>query len=431
MERKTDITTAENIFEPMALLEDSLPNVIPQTLVIPDISMMEEEIRERIELARQETKHLSSQIDKVKNKYRDSDLFQMSNRVSSINASKLNLSPTISLKGHNNKITDLSWNSDSKSILSASQDGFMIVWDAETGLKRNAIPLDSQWVLSCALSPSGKLAASAGLNNNCTIYRVSEHERVNQSIVSIFKGHTCYISDVEFYGDSNVITASGDMTCALWDIPKARRVLEYTDHLGDILALALPPERSNKTNMFATGGSDSYVHIWDTRAPSSVQKFYISNSDVNTVKFYNDGNAIVSGSDDGIIRLYDLRADCKIADYSLAKSLSDLPYPQSAFSSKSKNVTTPISSQGSTETLNSLYDAQGILDLDFSYSGRLMYACYPDVGVIAWDILKAEIIGKLEGHSNRITKIRTSPDGLAVCTGSWDTTMKIWSPNYM
>ena len=69
------------------------------------------------------------------------------------------------------------------------------------------------------------------------------------------------------------------------------------------------------------------------------------------------------------------------------------------------------------------------MSLDFSSSGRLMYACYTDLGCIVWDVLKAEVVGKLEGHNGRVTRVRVSSDGLGVCTGSWDTTMQVyWSP---
>ncbi|CCH59245.1 hypothetical protein TBLA_0B04070 [Henningerozyma blattae CBS 6284] len=396
---------------------------------MPDITILENDIQQKIELARQETKYLYSQIDKVKSKAHDANLLDMAKSVPSLKKNSINLSTTLTLKGHNNKISDFRWTRDSKSILSASQDGFMLIWDTTTGLKQNAIPLDSQWVLSCAISPSGKLVASAGLNNNCTIYRVSKENRVQQSVVSIFKGHTCYISDVDFFDNSRVITTSGDMTCALWDIPKAKRVTEYANHLGDVLAMSLPPHNTeNSSNLFASCGSDGYAYIWDIRSPAAVQNFFVSDSDVNAIKYFNDGNSIVTGSDDGIIHMFDLRADCEIANYMLNKEGRQEKEP--TYSSVSTSYSPkPMKSPHS---LSSMYlDSPGLLSLDFSKSGRLMYACYTDIGCLIWDTLKAEVVGRLDGHSNRVSGVHSSPDGLAVCTGSWDATMKIWTPSTM
>jgi guanine nucleotide-binding protein G(I)/G(S)/G(T) subunit beta-1 len=60
------------------------------------------------------------------------------------------------LKAHISKIYALQWAQDhaqSHNIVSASQDGKLIVWDAHTTNKLHAIPLRSAWVMTCAYSP--------------------------------------------------------------------------------------------------------------------------------------------------------------------------------------------------------------------------------------------------------------------------------------
>lgn len=403
----------------------------------PVVSDVEEDIRHKISIARNETKQLQLLIDRIKSKTKDANLVQMSNGIASIIKNRINLSSPLSLSGHHNKIADFRWSSDSSSILSASQDGFLILWDATSGLKKNAVPLDSQWVLTCAINNSGHLVASAGLTNNCTIYRISHENRIQQQIVSIFKGHTCYISSVEFMGNNRIITGSGDMTCALWDIPRAKRITEYVDHLGDVLSVAIPPNRidSNET-IFISGGSDGYVRVWDTRMLSAAQSFFVSESDISTVRFFNNGETIITGSDDGVARMFDLRSDCLIGTYSLTQQLQQQGIQkgrQYSVSHMDYAVSSGLNSYSPTARSvgSSHLDSQGIVSLDFSASGRLMYACYTDFGCVIWDTLKGDIVGKLNGHAGRISGVRSSPNGMAVCTGSWDSTMKVWSPNYL
>lgn len=390
-------------------------------------------IEQQMKQARKECRQLHNQITLVKSKIQDATLQEMARSVRRI--SKVNLKPTITLKGHSNKITDFRWSSDSRTVLSVSQDGFMLLWDAETGLKRNAITLNSQWVLTCALCPNGNLVASAGLDNNCTVYRVSQHDRMMQNIVSIFKGHTCYISDIEFLDNRSIVSASGDMTCALWDIAKSKRIGEFSDHLGDVLSISVPFDASDgANNVFASGGSDGYLYIWDKRAPRSSQGFSVSESDISKVKFFRNGETIATGSDDGKIRLYDLRSDCKIAQYSLTDGLQNCNEIQQTYRSSAEDhfIGYGIPYYSLAHKMDSGYiDEQGVISLDFSRSGRLMYASYTDYGCVVWDLVRGEIVCKLDGHSNRISGVKTSPDGLAVCTGSWDMAMKIWSPSYM
>lgn len=42
-----------------------------------------------------------------------------------------------------------------------------------------------------------------------------------------------------------------------------------------------------------------------------------------------------------------------------------------------------------------------------------------------WDTLKGERVGVLTGHENRISCLGVSSDGMALCTGSWDSSLKV------
>lgn len=433
----------------------------------PQEGSYQDQLNEKISQARYETKQLYSQIDKIKGKIQDTTLTDCSRDIKSLSTASINLKTYQVLKGHNNKIADFKWSEDSKRILSCSQDGFMIIWDAVTGFKVNAIPLDSQWVLACAYSPNARMVASAGLTNNCTVYSIGTHLD-DQRILTVFKGHTVGISQCEFLNNQEILTASGDMTCKLWDISRGMKTAEFLDHYGDVLSMNI---NRNTNTGFVTGSSDGYTRVFDIRIKDRTNltsSFFVSNSDVTSAQFFKDGNSIVTGSDDGVIRLYDLRSDCELAKYSLASSLHEIQQRQSsqtAFFNKSSNYnssSSPISpsfyhqqqqqpqqpqsviSSGnlnnntanrmpspSLTDQNSQIDSSGVTSLDFSASGRLMYACYSDYGCIIWDFLKNEIVGKLEGHSNRVTKAAASPDGFGVCTASWDATMRLWTPSYI
>uniref|UniRef100_A0A7N5KS80 G protein subunit beta 5 n=1 Tax=Ailuropoda melanoleuca TaxID=9646 RepID=A0A7N5KS80_AILME len=65
--------------------------------------------------------------------------------------------------------------------------------------------------------------------------------------------------------------------------------------------------------------------------------------------------------------------------------------------------------------------------VDFSLSGRLLFAGYNDYTINAWDVLKGSRVSILFGHENRVSTLRVSPDGTAFCSGSWDHTLRIWA----
>ena len=78
------------------------------------------------------------------------------------------------LRGHLSKIYAMHWGAESscsRNLVSASQDGKLIVWDSYSTNKVHAIPLRSSWVMTCAYAPSGNFVACGGLDNICSIYR--------------------------------------------------------------------------------------------------------------------------------------------------------------------------------------------------------------------------------------------------------------------
>jgi guanine nucleotide-binding protein G(I)/G(S)/G(T) subunit beta-1 len=140
------------------------------------------------------------------------------------------------LKGHLAKIYAMHWACDKRHLVSASQDGKLIVWDAYTTNKVNAIPLRSSWVMTCAYAPSGNFVACGGLDNICSIYSLKSREGAIR-VARELSGHTGYLSCCRFLSDRQILTSSGDMSCMLWDVETSQRTVEFNDHTGDVMRL--------------------------------------------------------------------------------------------------------------------------------------------------------------------------------------------------
>jgi WD40 repeat protein len=108
-----------------------------------------------------------------------------------------------------------------------------------------------------------------------------------------------------------------------------------------------------------------------------------------TNRFFPNGDAFATGSDDASCKLFDLRADRELNTYAHDNILC------------------------------------GITSVAFSTSGRVLFAGYDDYNCNVWDTLKGERIGVLSGHDNRISCLGVSGDGIALCTGSWDSLLKV------
>lgn len=199
--------------------------------------------------------------------------------------------------------------------------------------------------------------------------------------------HSGYLSCCRFINDRQIVTSSGDMTCMLWDVEAGSRVMEFNDHTGDVMSLALGPSQ----NVFVSGACDATAKLWDIRTGKAIQTFVGHESDINAVTFFPNGDAFATGSDDASCRLFDIRADRELNSFTHDNILC------------------------------------GITSVAFSISGRILFGGYDDWTCNVWDTLKGERVGVLTGHENRVSCLGVSSDGMALCTGSWDSTLRVWA----
>ncbi|KAI6234480.1 Guanine nucleotide-binding protein subunit beta-1-like protein [Aphelenchoides fujianensis] len=140
---------------------------------------------------------------------------------------------------------------------------------------------------------------------------------------------------------------------------------------------------SSDLRTFISASCDSTAKLWDIRDGSCQQTFVGHEADINAVDFFPTNNSFVTASDDGTCRLFDIRADQEIAVYG------------------SPEITCGISS------------------VAFSKSGRLIFSGADNFFGYIWDS------GLLEGHTNRVSCLGVNATGRSVCTGSWDSLIRI------
>ncbi|MBN3313381.1 GNB5 protein, partial [Atractosteus spatula] len=334
-----------------------------------------------------ESETLKSKLEEERAKLHDVELHQVADRVEALGQFVMKTRRT--LKGHGNKVLCMDWCKDKRRIVSSSQDGKVIVWDAFTTNKEHAVTMPCTWVMACAYAPSGCAVACGGLDNKCSVYPLTFDK--NENMASKKKSvamHTNYLSACSFTNsDMQILTASGDGTCALWDVESGQLLQSFHGHAADVLCLDLAPSETGNT--FVSGGCDKKAMVWDLRSGQCIQSFETHESDINSVRYYPSGDAFASGSDDATCRLYDLRADREVAIYSKESIIF------------------------------------GASSVDFSLSGRLLFAGYNDYTINVWDVLKGTRVSILFGHENRVSTLRVSPDGTAFCSGSWDHTLRV------
>uniref|UniRef100_A0A8C5AQY9 Guanine nucleotide binding protein (G protein), beta 5b n=1 Tax=Gadus morhua TaxID=8049 RepID=A0A8C5AQY9_GADMO len=315
---------------------------------------------ESLATLKNESDSLKKKLEEERAKLHDVELNQVAEKVELVSA--LSIRTRRVLKGHGNKVLCMDWCKDKRRLVSSSQDGKVIVWDGYTLNKEHAVTMPCTWVMACAYAPSGCAVACGGLDNKCSVYPLSLDK--NENLAAKKKSvamHTNYLSGCSFTNsDMQLLTSSGDGTCALWDVESGQLLQSFHGHTADVLSLNLAPSETGNT--FVSGGCDKKANVWDMLPCASVS-----------------------------CRLYDLRADREVAVYQKDSIIF------------------------------------GASSVDFSLSGRLLFAGYNDYTINVWDVLKGNRISVLFGHENRVSCVKVSPDGTSFASASWDTSLRIWA----
>jgi len=293
------------------------------------------------------------------------------------------------LPGHFGKIYALHWALNSEDIVSASQDGKLLVWNTTSTNKKIAIPLRSAWVMTCAYSPQRRFVASGGLDNLCSVFNIKDSVgwEVKQPYREL-QQHEGYLSCCRFVDDNQILTSSGDASCILWDIERQTPIRTFVEHNGDVESVAVWKEKS----IFVSGSIDAMAKVWDYRTGNNaIANFKGHQTDINSVAWFPDGNAFASGSDDSTVRLFDLKAHRQLNCYGG----------------------------------NDIYST--VTSVDFSKSGYYLLAGYDeDPFCLAWNTMTAEKESQLE-HPTRASCLQTAPNGYSIATGCWDKILRIWA----
>lgn len=350
------------------------------------------DVASRINQLKQEAEQLKAKIREKKEQAADTTLGNVTSSCAPVALPKI--APRRVLKGHMGKIYAMGTAAEGTHVVSAGQDGVLIVWEGLSAHKTHAIPLRSAWVMSTCMAPSGNYVASGGMDNFVTVFNLNCQDTPIPPCREM-EGHGAQVTDMSFVSDSKLLS-SGDERCLLWDIENNKIITEFSGHLGDVNCLSLSPDK----NTFVSGSVDATARLFDIRDGKQSQlTFDAPESDVMAVEYMPTGNAFATGEDKDAARLFDLRAGVCLSTYRVDRRA-------------------------------------GVTSVAFTKSGRVMFTAYEDDGaakhgggiIRVWDTLKGNQLQEFKAHKEcHISTIAVTGDGRALATASWDTTVKIFS----
>ncbi|KAI9595102.1 putative cytosolic iron-sulfur protein assembly protein CIAO1 [Syncephalis fuscata] len=224
------------------------------------------------------------------------------------------------LKGHADRVWQVSWHPKQLALVSCSGDKTARIWspsNRQNTSEGNSISADwhcvhilegahERTIRSVAYSPSGKTIATASFDASTAIWEQTGDDGEFECTATL-EGHENEVKSVAWsYNGTLLSTCSRDKSVWIWEVGQEGEDFECVsvlqEHLQDVKMVAWHPSEE----LLISASYDDTIRVWreddDDWYCASVLSGH--QSTVWSVDFDKDGRHIVSGSDDNTIKIW-------------------------------------------------------------------------------------------------------------------------------
>jgi len=206
------------------------------------------------------------------------------------------------------RVLSLAFSPDGKLLAAgggeASRSGQLTLWNVADGtLVRQFPDAHSDTVYGIEFSSDGKLLASAAADKFVKVFDVT-----TGAFVRAFEGHTHHVMDVSWKGDGTALASAGaDNAIKVWNAEtgeQARTIATYTRQVTSLQYVGMQ-------DIFVSSSGDKRVFFHNAGNGQPAREFPGSTDYVYRAATSPDGTLVISGGEDGIVRVWNA-ADAKV-----------------------------------------------------------------------------------------------------------------------
>jgi WD40 repeat protein/mono/diheme cytochrome c family protein len=204
--------------------------------------------------------------------------------------------------GHTASLWCVAVSPDGKQILSGGKDGTVRLWDAETGREMLRLDGHADLVTAVAFRPDGRRAVSAGFDGEVILWDLDSGKPIESFA---FRGVARSVQRLAYKRGGGYVFVAADRLVYLLNAENGKLLRTFEGHTGPVVAL----DGSADDTRLLTGSDDGTLRLWEVRSGRELAVFKGHERGVNAVAFTADGKRVLSGGADATVRLWQIEGE--------------------------------------------------------------------------------------------------------------------------
>jgi WD40 repeat protein len=226
--------------------------------------------------------------------------------------------PVQTLSGLSGNVNAIGFSGEGSTLFAAAGEpglfGELTLWNTADWTRRQTLRGHRDALLTAALSPDGKLAATGSYDQSIRLWDLSAGKESR-----ILNGHNGPVFDLAFDPSGRLLaSASGDRTVKLWDVARGERLDTFSQPLKEQYSVGFMPDGRH----VIAGGVDSRIRVWKLSDSAKggtnelVESLFAHDGPILRLAVSRDGRWIVSSSEDRTIKVWDAARFEQVARFS-------------------------------------------------------------------------------------------------------------------